>query len=489
MELKESNMKRTITLILASMLLTLTACTGGSGPDNTAAPTEIVSNETAVPGATENPYPTQDPARAAFDPETDHDDRNMGFLGSIAETEDAYYIMTTSGSGFLLFYDKAAGYNGILCPKPECLHDLAPTRKELAKCSGNIGDPFCSLTYYEGRLYWITYYLPERDFCTFSMALDGSDRQLVGVLGLADGKYQPQQVWIHRGYFYFYSEADTVIDGAPSRQLAIVREPLAGGEKQEIYVKKSYMGGEWTLRFIGDDVYILAGYDDADGSVFEYGEPQTPEDLSLLQEHTVILRWNPGMKEPEVLLDEESLNQPSPDNFRVERDGTVWFVRHRPEDPSIDPWDEEKEYKEIDTLCRLDPDGTVTELFDSAFDGDLYNMRNIFDGGVIMLRDLRTKPGYTVMCIADLDGNVVFKGDLPMAFLDRIAPGASDKSLEFIYPQIIFCERDGFIACFDFYYPNDETHPTRQYIVRYDITADGLTETFLAESMTVIYHE
>ena len=478
-------MKRISCIIFALLMLMLAACASGQEkPSETNAPTASV---TAEPGATENPYPTQDPARAAFDPETDYDNRFAELIiGSMAETEDAYYLMSWA-TQFLHYYDKITGDSGVLCPRPECMHDDGPTRADLNQCMGKIDSPQASLSVFGDRLYWVESSYEYRDFCVFSMALDGSDKQLVSKLGISTKEYQPQNFWIHRGYAYFFSDMAKVIHGSPTNLCSIVRVSIETAEKQEIFSRYSYMTGEWTLRFIGDDVYIQCGYDGADGSVFENGEPQTQEDMKVLKENTVILRWNPYMTEPEVLIEEPSLNQPDPDNFYVEPDGTIWFVRRRPEDPEVNFWEEG--FREISYLCRRDPDGTVTEVFDSMIDGELYYMRNIYDGGMIMIQDLRAKEGTPIMCITDLEGNIVFKGDLPTAFVERVPEGASQKSMKYLSPYIMLCERSGFVACFDINFPMDETHPARQYYVRYDITEEGLVETFLAESKIVIYHE
>lgn len=479
-------MKRTICMAIALiMLLSFAACRRGSEDIKpTAEPTNMA---TSAPGETENPYPTQDPARAGFDPETDYDNRFAELIiASMAETDDAYYLMSW-GTQFLHYYDKHTGDSGVLCPRPECMHDDGPTRADLNQCTGKIDSPQASLSVFGDRLYWVDNSYEYRDFCVFSMALDGSDKQLVVKLGISTDEYQPQNFWIHRGYVYFFSDTQKVIDGSPTNLCEIVRESIETCEKQVIFSQYSYMTGEWTLRFIGDDVYIQCGYDGADESIFENGEPQTQEEMKVLKENTVILRWNPYMTEPEVLIEEPSLNQPEPDNFYVEPDGTVWFVRRRPEDPEVNFWEEG--YREISYLCRRDPDGTVTEVFDSVIDGELYYMRNVYDGGIIMIQDLRTKEGTAVMCIVDLKGNIIWQGDLPTAFIERVPAGASKNSMKYLSPNILLCERSGFVACFSISFPNDETHPSRQYYVRYDITEEGLVETYLTESKVVIYHE
>ena len=478
-------MKRLFSMLFAVlMILSLAAC---KGKDKPAEPTAAPAAATPAPGETENPYPTQDPARAGFDPETDYDNRFAELIiASMAETEDAYYLMSW-GTQFLHYYDKHTGDSGVLCPRPECMHDDGPTRADLNQCTGKIDSPQASLSVFGDRLYWVDNSYEYRDFCVFSMGLDGSDKKLEAKLEISTEEYQPQNFWIHRGYVYFFSDTQKVIDGSPTNLCEIVRESIETCEKQVIFSRYSYMTSEWTLRFIGDDVYIQCGFDGADGSIFEHGEPQTVEDMKVLEENTVILRWNPYMTEPEVLIEEPSLNQPECDNFYVEPDGTVWFVRHRPEDPEVNFWEED--YREIGYLCRRDPDGTVTELFDSVIDGELYYMRNIYDGGMIMIQDLRAKEGTAVMCITDLEGNVIWKGDLPTAFIERVPAGASKNSMKYLSPNILLCERSGFVACFNISFPNDETHPSRQYYVRYDITEEGLVETYLTESKIVIYHE
>ena len=467
-------MKRISCIVLALLLFLLAACTPGQDkPEGSTEPTAIA---TAEPGAAEDPYPTQDPARAAFDPDKDFDNRFASLLfQSMAETEDVYYLVDDS-TGFLYYYVKETGENGVLCPRPECMHDQAP-KEERQKCSGYVGHTHGTLTIVDGRLYWVRMADRGGDYEVYSMALDGSDRQFVTKLGISIEEYQAQNFWIHRGYVYFFSSAPIVRNGSPTRHLVIARVSMSEGGIHEIFARDAYASMNWwTLRFIGDDVYIQCGYDGADESVFENGEPQTQEELSVLQQNTVILRWNEYMDEPEVLLEEDSLNEPAYDNFMVEPDGTIWFVRHRPEDPSINWWEEG--YRRIGYLCRRDPDGTVTEVFDSVIDGEYYYMRDVYDGGMIMIQDIDKKPGTLVMCIVDLEGNVLFKGDMPNAFLERVPSGGFTPTFTHIG-----CESSGFIVCAEVYYESARSRSKRAYFIRYDLTPEGLRERFLCESM------
>ncbi|MBR6006097.1 MAG: hypothetical protein IK064_00545, partial [Clostridia bacterium] len=94
------------------MILPLLCC--GKNPEQPAADgTPLPEGVTADPNA----VPSERPI--VFNPETDYDNRYGSLITcDMLETEDAFYLRSRNGNGFLYYYDKASGETGVLCPRP-----------------------------------------------------------------------------------------------------------------------------------------------------------------------------------------------------------------------------------------------------------------------------------------------------------------------------------------------------------------------------------
>ena len=109
-------MKKLFCAAMACMvLLSLASCTGKGTED-----ADNSSTGTTAPEIAEAPESTVKPESAPR--EDDFDNRFGQGCVNLAETEDAYYFSPPNGN-YIYYHDKQAGDYGVLCAKPECMHD------------------------------------------------------------------------------------------------------------------------------------------------------------------------------------------------------------------------------------------------------------------------------------------------------------------------------------------------------------------------------
>ena len=245
--------------------------------------------ETGEPMTTETPapFPTVGPVPPSFvpaeyDPRYD-DDPNFIFYfqSNMCATEDTFYFAysdTKIGQvehETICFLDKASGYVGPLCGKPECTH-------RDKNCNAYIQGRSYSLSVYDGRLYWL-----ERRMTPsiYSTALDGTDRRLVREL---DGELIQNggiNGVFHRGWFYMAGEYQKVENGEPNSYVYMVAWPL-DSEEEGVVLFDMPMGMAFTD-------YSIQGYGDG---VFIFVEKPVEKEL-------IIARWSPETRALETFYD------------------------------------------------------------------------------------------------------------------------------------------------------------------------------------------
>ncbi len=134
-------MKHTFLILAVLLLLPIAACKNiGYEAEPTAAP------------STPAPYESGMTYHDVYDPDTDFDNRlGRGYPG-FAESEDAYYYISSLGN-YIYYYDKLSGERGVLCGKPECVHDELELNED---CSGLVRAG-AVINYYKGQLYYVGY--------------------------------------------------------------------------------------------------------------------------------------------------------------------------------------------------------------------------------------------------------------------------------------------------------------------------------------------
>lgn len=236
-------MKRMTALILSILLLLPVLCCAKTPA---AEPADSPSAE-----ATDEPKTAYN---AEFDPETDYDNRfgrTMSY--HMTETEDAYYFIPFDSEKTYMYYsDKASGEYGVLCGKPECLHDGEDAN---TRCSGYLGQyPVTTCNYFNGKLYYVAFYNPNYRLC--SMGLDGTDHETLIELPFAEDS-RVQDFFVHRGKVYGTGLCDIVEKGVPLQSATCCCWDMQTGEYKLIFQEKNQYGArDPFLFFYGKYVYL-----------------------------------------------------------------------------------------------------------------------------------------------------------------------------------------------------------------------------------------
>ena len=190
--------------ILLILLAVLTAA--GCSPKQSDTPGIIANAEnTAGPdvNTSDEPAPRED----------DFDNRFGQGSINLAETEDAYYYSPPSGK-YIYYYDKATGDYGVLCAKPECMHDEGSDEN----CNGRANLCMKSVCNWDGKLHFVSFDQSSRQYCLYSLSYDGSEREKEAVIELGDYIHTaiPRGYDYHRGMLYCYVDYEKVTGGVPS---------------------------------------------------------------------------------------------------------------------------------------------------------------------------------------------------------------------------------------------------------------------------------
>lgn len=237
-------MKRIVLITFLLIAFCFSACTFNAGGE-----TATVSSETdTAPSETQTATETIQG--------WDFNNRFGGGQSSVVETDNAYYFTPFIGY-YLYYYDKASGERGVLCGKPECIHDAI---MQNTSCNGYL----CldgTLGYWDDRLHFLTYYPGEsgRNFSLLSMKLDGTDRRADVSTSLMIGStyYTPQRLDYHRGMLYSYCTNEIVRNGVPSCETCIFRmDPKTGELKKLFSLETDHSYSDPSLFYAGKYVYF-----------------------------------------------------------------------------------------------------------------------------------------------------------------------------------------------------------------------------------------
>ena len=258
-----------LALLTLVMSLSFAACTGKQ-PEAapTAQPTaEAVNTAGATESAPEGtePVATVDPNyhyltyEEVYNPETDFDNGLGHAYTTILSTEDAYYFPGTL-PGYLYYYDKLTGEGGVLCPKPECVHDSIRNNKD---CCGLIcADNGTTVNLYNGKIYYMTYDGTDRHHYLYRIDLDGTRREKICKMD-GGSHYEPQHAYIHRGKLYGVQWFSQVIDAEPFHTWNVTCWNIETGE-YKVVCEEENMISEPSLFFFGKYVFICVSYTESE---------------------------------------------------------------------------------------------------------------------------------------------------------------------------------------------------------------------------------
>ncbi|MBO4562385.1 MAG: hypothetical protein J5772_02095 [Clostridia bacterium] len=283
-----------LALLLAALMLSCAiSCgkkpAGDPATDNTPLPEGVTAEPNAAPS--EKPI--------FYDPETDYDNRyGMGY-DCIVETEDAYYCCASYSSRYLFYYDKASGERGVLCSKPECMHDAGGT-----DCSGLIEMCGASLNYWDGRLHYLAIDRNHHCYAFFSVALDGSDKRMDTLADTSpieiQGATMPQRLDYHRGKCYGWRYYEEVENSELFNCIDVVSaDPQTGETRLILKEKLEVYPTEPKLYYHGNYVYISYNIQDYE---------ELEDHVEVLSNILCIYRWNIETEELEEVLRTELLD-------------------------------------------------------------------------------------------------------------------------------------------------------------------------------------
>jgi hypothetical protein len=472
-------MKRFIAIILAALLLLpLTACAGGQEPAPTAEPGE----NTAVPGeATAEPGVEDYVPDFNYNPATDFDQRlgMNGNMSTVIETEDVYYWLQDD-DGYLRYCEKDGSDGGVVCGKPECVHDngnpIAWHREK--NCNGYVGATQPYMWMLDGKIYFINdyEYITDREGTCGTivrMDPDGTNKEVVKSIPKPKTPYGegflPQSYCYHRGMIYSLVWGDFIDKSEPSHPFLVMAFPLDGDDWITIYDSgRDFHNG--SIMPVGDCCYIVDNAWNFEDPSILYDENYEGEFIRAWNK-TTILRWCSVTGEFETLHVGDELVGIF--RYWIDEEGNFYTI---------------SKYEEgvgSNRVLRL-ADGEWEEVLNFD-DPDIdYTIRSLSDG-IVIARDYKEynrngmDPDIDIW-IKRYDGTTVYKGKLPMAWLDTME---TTKTLE--RSSLVCGDENELLCIFETRKrtPDRSNEPQTFVFVKYAITENGLEEILLGTT----YHE
>ncbi len=355
---------------------------------------------------TQKPYSAGMTYHEVYDPETDFDNRFGRTFVSLIETDETYYFHPTH-SGYEYYCDKLSGESGVLCGKPECVHDKAADN---AECGGfTNGTAANTVNLYEGKLYYIGDAPPDERgnrAAIYRMNADGTEHERLFWLH-CDPAYIPQRLDCHRGKLYGWNCTETVTDGVPEQLWSVSCFDIETGDFKLICEGRGYSTVMPTLFYFGKYVYICASW----GLHSETGGDADAQ--AWIGTNIRIYRWDIDEEVLETVAEDVVGSRIGPmPSIWVETEDRIYIV------PKIAfALDGEN----TETTVYTVNDGGIEKLFD--FDGRTGNL-DVLDGGVILYDFDRERQTIPVL-IKDFSGETVCQDEWDMRFIGSLAPNAS----------------------------------------------------------------
>ena len=414
---------RIVVTVLLLIALSFAACTPGK---NEVTATVDTAEASAAPAASQE-------AAIETIQGWDFDNRFGGGQGSVVETEDAYYY-TAPGGAYLYYYDKASGERGVLCGKPECVHDA---EKQNTRCNGYVSI-MGTLGYWDDRLHFLTYYPGEngKNFADLSVKLDGSDRRADMSTDLKIGSvyYTPQRLDYHHGKLYGWCKTETVHGGVPANETCILCMDPKTGELKKVYsVESDFHYSDPTLFYAGQYVYFyLEHFDKTDNDWITYLE---------------IRRYNIDTEEIEDLfISREEGFLGSGTHMWVESEDLIYLM---------------PQYYLDDNPSRLYQisDGALSVAFDFETDG----IGSISNGVVRVLNPIKHH-----MEVRRIDGSILYSGAWELDSLRELLSGAETEY--YINNGSMYGTENELLVSLDLWEKNGRRHCC--CLAKWDLTED-----------------
>jgi hypothetical protein len=370
-------MKHSFLILAVLLLLPLAAC-------------KDIGQETAqtpVPTSTPAPYEPGLTYHEVYDPDADFDNRLGRGHPGFAESEDAYYYISSLGN-YIYYYDKLSGERGVLCGKPECVHDELELNED---CSGLVRAG-AVINYYEGKLYYVGYSNfgdSEIRHSLYRENPDGTGRERLFPF-TCDSQHAPGGgIAIHRGKLYGWGNSYIVDSAVPKNDANCSCWDLETGEQTLIYERSDEVSDTRLSVFaFGKYIYICDSY-------FYPDDPDRGTTVT-------IMRWNTEVETLETVYSGEGYSGRYY-SIWVEAESRIFFA------PTIEP--DRIESSRVYLLS----DGEVS----TAVTVDGNHAMFLLDGAFAFLHIGKYAEQQHAL-ITDYDGNVLYEGSLSFDVLSEI---------------------------------------------------------------------
>ena len=364
-------------------------------------------------------------------------------MSTAAESEDAIYWRSYTGK-YIHYYDKKTGESGVLCPKPECVHDAV---LDNTGCSGYVVDCDPCMSFYNGRLYFKNRDpLGGRRDAIMSVAADGTDlKKEFSVPAMKELGGSPVAFFLHRDALFILVFVDEVDGALPDWGYRIVRLSPKNEEMETVFEKTTTLHNQCHMRFRGDRLYIcLSEYTSMEGAVFNgfyYWDENTGKLNTVLEtEH----ESGSGM-----FIDF---------GFYVDEKGTIYFSPNR----TVINSDESGVVYKVEN-------GELKEAFRIEIPGLDHFTVNIGNDAAVVMYNYE-------FWVYDLNGDRVFRGG--PTYLDFLGEYGLNRS-QIAHEHGYYC-RDYMIESID---GTNAHNMNYEFMVKYDFTDDGLVTTLLGSEI------
>lgn len=180
----------------------------------------------------------------------------------VVQSEDGYYYIGTAPRDdmyiktYLCYYDKLSGASGIICGRPECLH-------QDSDCDAYFPAGAEGLSFYDGKLYWYDNFNGGIYCCD----PDLRNRKKVVSVNHNDAslEFSNHSSAFHRGYYYIWGRCQGVSDAAVQNIWKFVRISLDTGKIETLFEQaapENIYDGISDVSFCGTHAYIAVDHAD-----------------------------------------------------------------------------------------------------------------------------------------------------------------------------------------------------------------------------------
>ena len=458
-------MKKISCILLALLMLLLSACVHEVGP---ADPTDVPKTTaaatdapTAAPGTTASPADIQYLGDLSYDPETDYDPRFGSFMTVVIDAGDVFYWH--GEECYIRYCDKLGGDWGVLCGKPECVHDNGNAHWHNNGCNGFMGEIGPLFWKYRDKFYYVNEWEAKDEGLgvLYRMNLDGSGHEKLGMFPVIHGSFaeamEPQCFYCHRGLLYTRTMFSDVFEGEPIQRTGYYVMNIDGSDQKTIYESdESYYG---FMTFMGEYCYVL-----------DYSDREVGEDEYVIW--IKMMRWSPNTEKTEIIYEGSEMMRPNEGELFM-KDGDIYcpsmFVMHEGKRAVMrfheGKWEEMLNFDDPDmrwtVICVSDGVTIARNFVETDPDSEDYDREAKFSTDMDIW-------------IKDFDDNTLYKGPLPTGWKERpeVLPGMR------LIQLVAFGDSSTVYMLLHLMSTGEDITETNLFL-RYDITENGLAETVI----------